>query len=215
MHVIQLYHSPVSEPSPDVRSRWLMLIHQIPLEPAYLRVKVGRRLSRIGAIALKNTVYLLPRNDAAHEDLQWVLRKVTGAGGEATLLQAHFVDGLLDADVETLFRSARDADYAEVAASARELEQQLGSSEVDDEVRRQLMGELVRLERRAEEIGSIGFFGAASSVPTHGLLAALRTRLTVKPDPPAAPPKVSRDEFTGRTWVTRTGVHIDRIASAS
>jgi hypothetical protein len=38
-----------------------LLIHQIPPKPDYLRVKVGRRLARIGAVALENTVYVLPR----------------------------------------------------------------------------------------------------------------------------------------------------------
>ena len=33
---------------------WLLLIHQIPAKPAYLRVKIWRRLQGIGAIAVKN-----------------------------------------------------------------------------------------------------------------------------------------------------------------
>jgi len=32
--------------------RWLLLVHQIPAKPAYLRVKVWRRLQSIGAIAM-------------------------------------------------------------------------------------------------------------------------------------------------------------------
>jgi hypothetical protein len=194
--------------------RWLMLIHQIPPKPAYLRVKVGRRLARIGAVALKNTVYVLPRSEAAQEDFQWVLREVATAGGEATLLDAHLVDGLSDAEVETLFRNARDADYAEVATEARGLEQRLGTGEPDEELRRQIEAELARLERRIEEVASIDFFGAAGREPAHGLLAALRARITPKTIPPPAPEKNMREEFKNRTWVTRTGVHIDRIASA-
>jgi hypothetical protein len=91
-----------------------LLIHQIPPKPDYLRVKVGR-LARIGAVALKNTVYVLPRSDTAQEDFEWVLREVTGAGGEAALVEARFVDGLSDVDVENLFRVARDADFATIA----------------------------------------------------------------------------------------------------
>ena len=36
--------------------RWLLLIHQLPAKPAYLRVKVWRRLQAIGAVTLKNSV---------------------------------------------------------------------------------------------------------------------------------------------------------------
>src|SRR6266566_3170768 len=35
--------------------RWLLLIHQLPPKPDYFRVKVWRRLQRIGAVAIKNS----------------------------------------------------------------------------------------------------------------------------------------------------------------
>ena len=41
-------------------ARWLLLIHQLPAKPAYLRVKVWRRLQALGAVAVKNAVYALP-----------------------------------------------------------------------------------------------------------------------------------------------------------
>ena len=51
-------------------SRWLLLIHQIPPKPEYLRVKIWRRMQRIGAVAVKNSVYVLPKNEEALEDFQ-------------------------------------------------------------------------------------------------------------------------------------------------
>lgn len=211
--MIQLYLLLV-DPTRNETGRWLMLIHQIPPKPAYLRVKVGRRLARIGAVALKNTVYVLPRSEGAQEDFQWVLREVSAAGGEATLLDAHLVDGLSDAEVESLFRNARDADYAEVAEAARALEHRLGSVELDDDLRRQADAELSRLERRIEEISTIDYFGATGRESAHALVAALRTRITPKTDSLPAPQQDMRDQYQRRTWVTRTGVHVDRIASA-
>src|SRR5438093_311876 len=56
--------------------RWWTLIHQIPPQPNYLRVKIGRHLARVGAVALKNTVYLLPCTDSAFEDLAWIAREI-------------------------------------------------------------------------------------------------------------------------------------------
>jgi len=56
--------------------QWLLLIHQIPPKPDYFRVKVGRRLRRIGARLLKNSVYILPRSDEALEDFQWLAREI-------------------------------------------------------------------------------------------------------------------------------------------
>ena len=43
-------------------ARWLLLIHQLPARPLYLRAKVKRRLDQAGAVPLKNSVYALPRS---------------------------------------------------------------------------------------------------------------------------------------------------------
>lgn len=190
-----------------------MLIHQIPPKPDYLRVKVSRRLARVGAVALKNTVYVLPRTEGAYEDFQWVLREVSGAGGEAALLEARFVDGLSDGDIEELFRAARDVDYAAIAEDARALDARLGAP-IDDEARRQADGELARLERRLEDVAALDYFAAPGREAAHGLVMALRQRL-MPPSPTAlARSEEPRRAVRGRTWVTRTGVHVDRIASA-
>ncbi|HVG81722.1 MAG TPA: hypothetical protein VNB28_05520, partial [Methylomirabilota bacterium] len=55
-------------------AHWLLLIHQLPPKPDYFRVKIWRRLQGLGAVAVKNSVYVLPRSDPAVEDLRWVQR---------------------------------------------------------------------------------------------------------------------------------------------
>ena len=99
--------------------RWLLLIHQLPPKPAYLRVKVWRRLQGLGAVAIKNTVYVMPRTDPTTEDFQWVAREIAKAGGEAAICTAGFIEGLSDAQVESLFHAARDADYRQLADEAK------------------------------------------------------------------------------------------------
>src|SRR6266576_3980890 len=90
--------------------RWLLLIHQLPPKPDYFRVKVWRRLQRIGAVAIKNSVYVLPHTEQASEDFQWLRREIVAGGGEASVCQAAFVDGLSDGQIEALFRAQRDAE---------------------------------------------------------------------------------------------------------
>src|SRR5262245_48491360 len=67
----------------DMPDRWLLLIHQIPPKPDYFRVKVRRRLYQLGAIAIKNSVYVLPHSDEMLEDFQWLAREIEQEGGEA------------------------------------------------------------------------------------------------------------------------------------
>ena len=136
-----------TESSAQVRTgsrRWLLFIHQLPPKPDYLRVKVRRRLRRLGAVAVKKTVYALPLSDEAFEDFAWLRREVESEGGSAVIAEAEFVEGIGDEELDAMLESERT-----------------GSTDRD------------------------------------ALPAAVPDR--VRP---------------GRTWVTREGVHVDRIASA-
>ncbi len=150
---------------------WLLLIHQIPPKPNYFRVKIWRRLQRLGAVGIKNSVYALPSNEQAQEDLNWVLREIVEGGGDASLVEARLVEGLNDEQVKEMFRAARDADYQAIANDARELLRRLPrKGEIADEKRSELEGALARLQKRVGEVATIDFFHARSreSVDAHG-----------------------------------------------
>src|SRR5258707_4689749 len=76
-------------------TRWLLLIHQIPPKPDYFRVKIWRRLQRVGSVAIKNSVYVLPKSDQTLEDFQWIVREITEGGGDASLCEAGVGHGLV------------------------------------------------------------------------------------------------------------------------
>jgi hypothetical protein len=193
--------------------RWLLLIHQLPARPAYLRVKVWRRLQALGAAAVKNAVYALPEGERAREDFGWLLREIASGGGEAFVCEARMVDGLADREVRALFDRARDADYGELARQARDLAGTLGEGPAAER-RVEARAQLARLRARLAQVAAIDFFGAPGSQAAEGLLAALEDRLREdEPGEPAAPAD-DPGPLRGRTWVTRRGVHVDRIASA-
>lgn len=82
-------------------TRWLIFIHAIPPEPAYFRVRVRRRLRALGAIALKNSVYLLPDSDEAREDFRWLAEEIRAGGGEAIITRSEMIDGPTEAELRT------------------------------------------------------------------------------------------------------------------
>jgi hypothetical protein len=193
---------------------WLMLIHQLPPQPAYLRVKVWRRLQGLGAVAIKNSVYVLPATEQTQEDLRWLLREILAGGGEASICEARFVDGLSDEQVRGMFDTARDADYEAIAREAGALAE---GPATQPERRAEVTKQVARLRRQLVQTVAIDFFGANGREPAEGLLSALEARLA------EGVPTMSGDEarpsggltgLRGRTWVTRRGVHVDRIASA-
>lgn len=184
--------------------RWLLLIHHIPPKPDYLRVKVWRRLQRIGAVPVKNSVYVLPNTEQAAEDFQWLLQEVVAGGGEGSVCRADFVDGLSESTIEALFREARTADYAAVVDAAKSLGHPSAPTEV------------ARLDRRLAEVMAIDYFGAPGRSLAERVVARLVARVrAAKPlagGDARAPGRVGR--MRGRTWVTRRAVFVDRIASA-
>jgi hypothetical protein len=196
-------------------ARWLLLIHQLPPKPAYFRVKIGRHLSRLGAAALKNSVYALPATDQAREDFAWVEREIAEGGGESFTCEARFYAGLKDERIEALFNAARNADYEELAAEARRVQRALPRGRgLSDERRAELEADLSRLSKRLSDIVAIDYCGASHRIIVEGLLRGLTKRLADDggPAPSQAPRPVG--EMRGRTWVTRKNIHVDRIASA-
>jgi hypothetical protein len=200
-----------------VDGRWLLLIHQIPPKPNYFRVRIWRRLQRLGAVAVKNSVYVLPKSDQAHEDFQWVLREIVKGKGDATLCEARFIEGLSDQQIEELFETARSFDYHQIAEGARRIEKSLPARRrIEHENGRQAGIELGRLKRRLAEVVAIDFFGAPGREAAHGLIGALEGRLRLAPNVTgnAKFAKVRVEDLQGHTWVTRKGIHVDRMASA-
>lgn len=193
--------------------KWWLLIHQIPPRPPYLRTKIAKRLSRLGAVPVKNSVYVLPATDAALEDLEWVRREVVGGGGEAFVVEGRFVQGLTETETEMLFRTARDADYHELADELRpSLAALKRRKKLDGAARAEVTVLLDRGRKRFDEIVAIDFFSASGREVVAGLLGELAGRLAGGSEPKNGTLDVC--DYRRRTWVTRQNIHVDRIACA-
>ena len=92
------------------RKKWLVLIHQIPPKPDALRVKIWRRLQQIGALAIKQSVYVMPFSEQSREDLSWTLKEIVDGDVDGSISELRFVKGLTDEQVISLFQDARKSD---------------------------------------------------------------------------------------------------------
>ncbi|MDX8512151.1 chromate resistance protein ChrB domain-containing protein [Mesorhizobium captivum] len=202
----------MSDGLPD-EQRWLLLIHQLPSKPAYFRVKVWRRLQGIGAVAVKSTVYALPANAETQEDFEWLLKEIVEGGGEAMVCEARLIDGFSDDQARALFDAARDEDYGEIIEEAKALSTRLEAA-APAEDRAELRTQAARLRKRLADVATTDFFGATGRLSAESLLAELECRLAEDTDMTKQQPEPSprAPDLKGRTWVTRKGVHVDRIA---
>ncbi|MGI8497898.1 MAG: chromate resistance protein ChrB domain-containing protein [Gemmatimonadaceae bacterium] len=188
------------------------MIPQLPAKPDYLRVKLQRRLQRIGAMGLKSSVYILPHRPETVEDFEWLRAEIVEDGGDAILWAAIPLAGETDEGLEALFRQARDADYKEVAMLAQAMS---GNRPQDGQRSGSLEREIAKLHRRLGEIGKIDFFAASGRHAAQRALENLSTR--ERPAEIADTTRArgaARASSAGKTWVTREGVFVDRIACA-
>ncbi len=185
---------------------WQVLIVSLPREPSSLRVRAWRRLKALGALALKNGVYVLPAANETVEQFQWLSQEVQRDGGEATLLRVERIENMPDDEIVRRFREARDADYRALTERYRRLlrtaERSRGLRAVD---------EAARLGRELGRLREIDYFDAPAGRETARVKEQLEARLA--PAHPAGPPPRLGHE-SGRTWVTRPRPHVDRLASA-
>jgi len=197
----------------DADLKWLLLIHQLPAKPAYLRVKIWRRLQALGAVTVKNAVYALPANSETREDFAWLAKEIVESEGEAIVCEANFIEGLSDRELRVLFDTARDEDYGRIAGEARELGARLGA-DASDAALAEIASQIGRLRKQLDTIVAIDFFGAEGRATAEGLVSGLETALKQEDtmsDSKTAPPP---GPLNNRLWVTREGVQVDRIASA-
>ncbi|NTV14562.1 MAG: chromate resistance protein [Desulfobulbaceae bacterium] len=196
---------------------WLLLIHQIPAKPSYLRAKIWRRLQQAGAVPLKQAVYALPQEEEHREILTWIAQEIVTGGGEAMLLEAQLLTGLDDEQVSELFRQARRADYEKVLAEARQLrrswqERQPGSAATTVEFR----ATLANLRKSLAAIIAIDFFPIPERNQTEIALAELENACRQGGGSGSTTTATTPDlaALQGCTWVTRANVYVDRLASA-
>jgi hypothetical protein len=198
----------------ELEPKWLLLIHQIPPKPSYFRVKIWRRLHQIGSVPIKQSVYVLPKNEQTHEDFNWILREIKDGGGDAFLCESAFIDGITDEQIIAMFREARKIDYEEIIKDARAILAELPDEHDSGMGNVSLVdGQLVKLRKRMTELVAIDYFTCPDQGVAEVLLSNIRSRLKGAKAGKRNPSKPLKSA-SGNVWVTRANVYVDRIACA-
>ena len=194
--------------------RWLVLVHQLPPTPSNLRVRTWRRLQQLGAIPLKQAVYVLPDSSDAREDLEWLKTEIVAAGGEASILEANHIDGTADGELVDAFKRAREHDYAVLARDVETALEKAGRTRRPRGQRAPALRRLSEIFRqRLTSIETIDFFGSAGRDRVISLIEHLNN-LGSAPAESAKGGEGSVMHYRNKLWVTRPRPGVDRMASA-
>lgn len=106
---------------------WLLLVYRVRREPTAARVFVWRKLKQLGAVALQDAVWVLPRTARTQEQFQWLAAEITELKGEAMLWEA---DQLYATDMEALrrqFTEPIETEYREILAALKKKDRDLAA----------------------------------------------------------------------------------------
>ena len=193
---------------------WLLFVHQLPARPTNLRVRTWRRLQQLGAIAVKQAVYVLPDSPNAREDFEWLKTEIEASGGQASVFAADMVDTWSNDALVEEFRRSRETAYQELAREADQVLRRLSTGRRKAGIRPSRRA-LQQLRQRLSAIERVDFFGSAGRDRVLTLVRQIEEQASATPRAQTS----ARDaefptSYKARLWVTRPRPGVDRMASA-
>ncbi len=87
--------------------KWLFFSFSVPSRLQGFRVKIWRRLNALGAVQIKNSIYVLPANAQSQEQLTWMGKETDEQGGESLIIANGNLLNIADLQVAAAFTKAR------------------------------------------------------------------------------------------------------------
>lgn len=189
---------------------WLLLILSLPTENATVRMRAWRAIKALGAVSLRDGVYVLPARSDHVEKLEAIACDVRSSGGVAYVLG---VNGPETDEFSALFD--RTEDYEALHSAIAELRAMLSQ-----ESALEVMKETRKLRKHFARLSRIDFFPGAARDRADTALQKLETdaNRALSPDEPLPASRsirrLDRADYQGRVWATRRRPWVDRLASA-
>lgn len=107
--------------------KWLLLHYKLPTEPSARRVYIWRKLKRLGAILVQDTLWALPDTPQTLEQFQWLTAEIQEMGGEAILWQAQMAPPNQDETLEQQFVAQANELYQQILAGLEQIDPDLSA----------------------------------------------------------------------------------------
>ncbi len=130
------------------QNEWIAINYTLPREPSRARVSIWRKLKKIGAVSIQQSMWILPSNDENCDLLNEIKDEVSRNGGEAFVMTIS-----ADEDGEKIiiekFNAARDEEYGELFEQCEEF-----FKEIDKETARKNFT-FAEIEENEEELNKL------------------------------------------------------------
>ena len=182
--------------------KWFFFSFSVPARLQGFRVKIWRKLNAMGAVQIKNSVYVLPVNEQIQEQLVWMGKETDEQGGESLVIANGALLNMTDSQIAASFTKARDEDFRDLGEEIRAV---LAGADSQERVIT-----LRKLEKRLDTLRAIDFFPSGKG-------ASLQKMLDEAQQAPveghAVVPQADAALYCQKNWVTRANPYVDRLAS--
>lgn len=127
----------------DQQRVWLLLSYTVPRDPTANRVYVWRKLKKLGAVSLQDSVWVLPATGHTREQFRWLASEIAELGGETTLWESKLLSSDGDDGLVRQFAEPAERAYREILAALK---------------RRN--ADLAALSRRYQQVLALDYFGS-------------------------------------------------------
>lgn len=143
---------------------WIAINYTLPREPSRTRVSIWRKLKKIGAVSIQQSMWILPSKDGNYNLLDEIRNEVSRNGGEAFVMSFSVNEDGKEIIIGK-FNAARDEEYGELLEQCEEF-----FKEIDKEIARENFTfaeieeneeELDKLKQWHEKIAARDPFGAS------------------------------------------------------
>jgi hypothetical protein len=176
-------------------------------------VTVWRRLQNLGAIALRNSVYVLPNTAETREDFEWLRTEIAGLGGTATVMATDVISSHDADELAGQFREQRHREYKDLIRDIEKLVKswRRGKRPAPRPAARR---EAQAMRERYARILAKDYFNADNAGRAAALVGELEAAASDVKRSMASSTAAPAVRYRGKTWVTRTRPGVDRMASA-
>jgi hypothetical protein len=146
---------------------WLLFFYTIPAKLAGLRMRVWRRLNKLGAVSLiKGSAYILPWSEECREKLRRLSEEISRLHGEAAFAKVDGIENVSDKEIEALFIEARDADYSAIEHRLANLENRVGQIQkpLTATIKAAIQSELEKFYKEYFAVKDIDYFNAPKGI---------------------------------------------------
>lgn len=196
-----------------VEPLWSILVISLPGRSATPRMRIWRALKGLGAVMLRDGVYLLPHSESAARRLQEQAEAVVASGGDAHVITFTSTEPQQADHFCKLFD--RTADYARLIEAIRKQKSGLAKKRAESVSRH-----LKKIRREFESVAATDHFAGPAKEQVQLLLSQTETAATalLSPGEPLAAAReirrLNKAGYRNRSWATRARPWVDRLGSA-